>query len=134
MPHSQDAAPGKTALWIGRILSGLVIVFLVFDAGIKLVPLPVVSDTLRDLGFAPTDNLARALGLLTLAGTLLYALPRTAGLGAVLLTGYLGGAIAIQLRAGNPVFAHLLFGACLGALLWTGLLLRDRRLRSALFR
>ena len=117
----------------GRILSGLVIAFLLLDAGIKLVPLQPVTDTLQALGFVPTDPLARGLGGLLLLCTLLYALPRTALLGAVLLTGYLGGAMAIQLRAGTPVFSHLLFGAYLGGLLWAGLLLRDGALRAALF-
>ncbi len=115
-------------------MSGLVIAFLIFDALIKLVPLAPVTETLRELGFTPTDTLARTLGALTLVCTVLYALPRTSALGAVLLTGYLGGAIAIQVRAGSPVFTHLLFGLYLGAMLWAGLLLRDKRLRSVLFR
>ncbi|MDH8479278.1 DoxX family protein, partial [Klebsiella pneumoniae] len=79
------------ALWTGRVLSGLVIVFLLFDAVIKLIPLDVVVETSRQLGI-PT-NLAVTLGVLTLLGTLLYAYPRTSALGAILLTGYLGGAI-----------------------------------------
>lgn len=81
----------------------------------------------------PPDPLARGLGVLLLPCTLLYAVPRTALLGALLLTGSLGGATAIQLGAGTPVFSHLLFGAYLGGLLWAGLLLRDGTLSAALF-
>ena len=120
--------------WTGRALSGLVIVFLVLDSVIKLVPIQPVIDTLQVLGFAPTPTLARGLGVLLLACTLLYAIPRTAWLGAILLTGYLGGAIAIHLRADSPVFTHLLFGAYVGLMLWAGLLLRDRTVLAALLK
>lgn len=116
-----------TALWTGRILSGLVVVFLLFDGAIKLIPLDVVIETSRQLGI-PT-NLAFTLGVLTLAGALLYAYPKTSVLGAILLTGYLGGAIYVHVRAGSPLFSHTLFGVYLGILLWGGLYLRDERLR-----
>ncbi len=116
-----------TALWTGRLLSGLVVVFLLFDGVIKLIPLDVVIETSRQLGI-PT-NLAVTLGVLTLLGTLLYAYPRTSVLGAILLTGYLGGAIYVHVRAGSPLFSHTLFGVYLGILLWGGLYLRDERLR-----
>ena len=116
-----------TALWTGRILSGLVVVFLLFDGAIKLIPLDIVIETSRQLGI-PT-HLAVTLGVLTLAGTLLYAYPKTSVLGAILLTGYLGGAIYVHVRAGSPLFSHTLFGVYLGILLWGGLYLRDERLR-----
>lgn len=116
-----------TALWTGRILSGLVIVFLLFDGAIKLIPLDVVIETSRQLGI-PTD-IAFALGAMTLIGALLYAYPRTSVLGAILLTGYLGGAIYVHVRAGSPLFSHTLFGVYLGIMLWGGLYLRDERLR-----
>ena len=116
-----------TALWTGRILSGLVVLFLLFDGAIKLIPLDIVIETSRQLGI-PT-NLAVPLGVLTLLGTLLYAYPRTSVLGAILLTGYLGGAIYVHVRAGSPLFSHTLFGVYLGILLWGGLYLRDERLR-----
>lgn len=122
----------RAAVWTGRVVSGLVIAFLVFDAAIKLVPIEPVVTTMQALGFDTTAALARGLGVLLLACTALYALPRTAFLGAVLLTGYLGGAIAIQLRAGNPIFSHMLFGMYLGLFAWTGLLLRRPRLRALL--
>lgn len=116
-----------TELWTGRILSGLVVVFLLFDGVIKLIPLDVVIETSRQLGI-PTD-IAFALGVLTLAGALLYAYPKTSVLGAILLTGYLGGAVYVHVRAGSPLFSHTLFGVYLGILLWGGLWLRDERLR-----
>ena len=116
-----------TALWTGRILSGLVVLFLLFDGAIKLIPLDIVIETSRQLGI-PT-NLAVTLGVLTLLGTLLYAYPRTSVLGAILLTGYLGGASYVHVRAGSPLFSHTLFGVYLGILLWGGLYLRDERLR-----
>ncbi|MGA0612060.1 DoxX family protein [Caldimonas sp. KR1-144] len=119
-------------LWTGRVLSGLAIAFLLLDAAMKLVPLKPVIDAMQGLGFAGGVSLARGLGALLLACTLLYALPRTAPLGALLLTGYLGGAMAVQLRAGNPLFSHVLFGAYIGLALWAGLLLRSAPLRSML--
>jgi hypothetical protein len=121
-----------TVLWIGRALSGLAITFLLLDAAMKLVPLAPVTDAMQGLGFAGSDTLARGLGVLLLACTILYAIPQTAPLGALLLTGYLGGAIAVQLRAGNPVFSHILFGGYIGLVLWAGLLLRHNPLRSLL--
>jgi hypothetical protein len=122
----------KTALWSGRILSTLVILFLLFDSVIKLIPIAPVTETLQQLGYSPSINLARGLGILTLVCTLLYAIPRTAVLGAILLTGLLGGAIATHLRVGSPVFSHLLFGAYLGLMVWGGLWLRDPQLRALL--
>jgi hypothetical protein len=127
---TQTAAVSNASLWIGRILSGLVIVFLLFDGGIKLIPLQVVTDTMIDLGYSGSEDLARLLGVLTLLCTILYAIPRTSILGAILLTGYLGGAMATHLRIGNPLFTHLLFGLYLGVMAWGGLYLRDARLRS----
>ena len=90
----------------GRALSGLVIAYLTMDRVIKLVPIQPVVDTLLALGFRPTPTLARGLSVLLLACTLLYAVPRTAWLGALLLTSYLGGAIAIHLRADSPRSTH----------------------------
>ena len=102
--------------------------FLLFDGAIKLVPLDVVITTSQELGIPA--HLARTLGVLTLICTLLYAFPRTAVLGAILLTGYIGGAIYVHVRAGSPMFSHTLFGVYLGLLAWGGLWLRDARLRA----
>lgn len=124
-------APASTiSVWIGRVLSGLLIVFLAFDGAIKLVPLQVVTDTMIELGYSGSVDQARLLGVLTLLCTVLYAIPRTSILGAILLTGYLGGAMATHLRIGNPLFTHLLFGLYLGVMAWGGLYLRDARLRA----
>ncbi len=120
--------PSAIALWTGRALSAVVVLFLAFDGAMKLIPLDVVLETSRQFGIP--EDLARTLGILTLVGTLLYAIPRTSLLGAVLLTGYLGGAVYVHLRAGSPVFSHLLFGVYVGALMWAGLYLRDPLLRT----
>ncbi len=118
----------KTALWTGRVMSGIVILFLIFDGGIKLIPLDIVLETSRQLGIP--ENLARTLGVLTLLGTALYAFPRTSILGAIVLTGYIGGAIYVHVRAGSPLFSHTLFGVYLALLIWGGLYLRDPLLRA----
>ena len=133
MPTIVDTAPvSKPALWSGRLLSGLVIVFLLFDGAIKLVPWPVVTETMDRMGYGSSEALARSLGLITIVCTALYAVPPTSILGAILLTGYLGGAIASHVRIGSPIFSHILFGFYLGLMVWGGLWLRDRSLRTLL--
>ena len=103
MPTLSDTAPvSKSALWSGRVVSGLAIVFLLFDGAIKLVPWPVVTETMDRMGYGSSETLARSLGLITLVCTVLYAVPPTSILGAILLTGYLGGAIASHVRIGSP--------------------------------
>jgi len=121
-----------TTLWTGRVLSGIAVLFLLFDGAIKLVPIQPVIDSLRELGYPATDSLARFLGVVTLICTALYAWPRTALLGAILLTGIMGGAIASHLRLGDPLFTHTLFGVYLGLFLWGGLWLRDERVRRVM--
>jgi len=118
----------NASLWIGRIMSGLVIAFMLLDGGMKLVPLNVVVTTSEQMGIP--GSLARTLGILGLICTALYAVPRTSIVGAILLTGYLGGAIASHLRLVDPIFTHTLFGLYLGLLAWGGLYLRDDRLRA----
>ncbi|MFB2549900.1 DoxX family protein [Ensifer soli] len=116
----------------GRLASGLVIAFLVLDGAVKMVPIAPVTETLAALGYPSDAAMARLLGLLTLAATVLYAVPRTACLGAIVLTGYLGGAMATHLRVGSPAFSHTLFGLYLGVMIWGGLWLRDARLHALL--
>ena len=116
----------------GWLLSGLVIAFMLIDGGMKLVPLDVVVTTNVALGYPPSPALMRGLGVLALTCTALYAYPRTAMLGAILLTGYMGGAIASHLRLGDPLFSHILFGGYLGVFAWGGLYLRDPRIRALL--
>jgi DoxX-like family len=133
MNTATEFAPASTkAKWAGWVMSGLFIAFMIFDGGIKLVPLQVVRDTSVQLGLPASDAFARGLGLVALVCTAFYAFPRTAVLGAILMTGYLGGAIATQLRIGAPLFSHVLFGVYLGLLMWGGLWLRDRRVRALL--
>ena len=124
------ASISKGARWIGYAMSGLVILFLLFDGGIKLVPLEIVTQTSGEIGLPTGASFARLLGILTLIGVVLYAIPQTAVLGAILLTGYMGGAIATHLRIDSPLFSHTLFGVYLGLLIWGGLYLREPRLRA----
>ena len=131
MPTIAETAPvSKPARWTSRVVSGLVIVFLLFDGAIKLVPWPVVTEAMDRIGYGSSETLARSLGIITVACTVLYAIPPTSILGAILLTGYLGGAMASHLRIGSPLFTHILFGFYLGLMLWGGLWLRDGTLRT----
>ena len=126
-----ETAPVPTLMrLLGRVLSGLVIVFMLLDGAIKLVPWPVVMQTMEKMGYGSSENFARTLGVITIACTALYAIPPTSILGAILLTGYLGGAMASHARIGSPLFTHILFGLYLGLMLWGGLWLRDRSLRD----
>jgi DoxX-like family len=129
MDQVRSVAGRNRAYWAGWVLSGLVIAFLLMDAAMKLMALPVVLEAGAPLGLPGTD-LARGLGTLLLVCTVLYTVPQTAVLGAILLTGYLGGAVATHMRVGSPLFTHVLFGVYLGILLWGGLYLRDARLRA----
>jgi len=116
----------------GVVMSGLVIAFMLFDAGMKLIPLDIVITATAELGYPPSPGLARGLGIAALVCTTLYAVPRTAVLGAILLTAYMGGTVATHLRVGNPLFTHMLFGVYLAVLAWGGLYLRDAGLRALL--
>ncbi|MDW6025230.1 DoxX family protein [Mesorhizobium sp. BAC0120] len=118
------------ALWTGRVMSGIVILFMIFDAGIKLIPIQPVIDTMAELGYPSTAALARGIGIVEIVSIVLYGWSRTSVLGAILLTGVFGGAIAAHLRVESPVFTHLLFGLYLGLLAWGGLYLRDPRVRA----
>lgn len=120
-------AEPKWTKWTGFALSGLVIAFLLMDAGMKLMQLDIVKSTGLELGWA--GETALPLGITLLVCTILYAVPQTAMLGAVLLTAYLGGAVATHVRIGSPLFSHVLFGVYLGLLVWGGLWLREPRLR-----
>lgn len=128
---THDVTSGWT-VWAGRILSGLVVLFLVFDGAIKLVPLQVVIDATAELGWPVDAATLRALGVVLIASALLYAYPRTALLGAILITAYLGGAVATHVRIGSPLFSHVLFGVYVGAMAWAGLWFRVSRLRALL--
>jgi len=130
MSLSQTAPASSGALWAGRALSALIVLFMIFDGVIKLPPLDIVTQSMVPLGWPADPNVARLLGIIGLVSTALYALPRTAVLGAILLTAYMGGAIATNVRVDNLLFSHTLFGVYLGIILWGGLYLRDPRLRA----
>ena len=117
-----------SAVVVGRVLSTLAIAFLAFDTAIKLAQMSVVAETLGSLGY-PTD-LGLTIGVVELVCLVLYAMPRTAVLGAILLTALFGGGIATHIRVGSPLFTHILFGVYLGLFVWGGLYLRNARLRE----
>lgn len=122
------ASTSKGRRWISWIMSGLVILFMLMDSIFKFIqPADVIQGTV-DLGYA-AHHIA-ILGTLGLLSVLLYAFPKTAVLGAILLTGYFGGAVATHLRLDNPLFSHILFSVYLGILAWGGLWLRDDRVRK----
>ncbi len=118
----------KNASWTGRILSGLTIAFLLVDAVMKIARAQVSVDGTVEFGYP--ESTVVGIGLVLLAATILYAIPRTAFWGALLVTGYLGGAVASNVRVGNPLFSNTLFPVYVAILLWAGLALRDRRLRA----
>ena len=118
----------KWMTWTGWGMSGLMILFLVFDSGGKLALEHHVVEATTKIGF-PLDVI-RTLGVICLVSTILYAIPRTSILGAILLTGYLGGAIASKVRIEDPLFSSTLFGVYFGLLIWGGLYLRDEHLRA----
>lgn len=122
--------PGKGAYRAGWALSGLAIAFFAMDGAMKLATLPIVAETSARLGWPADSATIYLLAALLLGSTLLYAIPRSAVLGAVFLTGYLGGAVATHVRVGSPLFSHTLFGVYLGIIVWGGLWFRDPRLRA----
>ena len=118
-------------LWAGRVLSGLAVLFLAFDAAMKLFRMAPAVEGTTQLGYPESAILP--IGLIQLACLIVYLVPRTSVLGAILWTGYLGGAIATHVRVGSPLVSHTLFPIYVAALLWAGLWLRDRRVRALLF-
>jgi hypothetical protein len=126
------AAPTRRAVLAGRFLSGFAALFLAFDLSLKITSNPMAIEGTTSLGY-PASVIV-PLGLVQLACLVLYLVPRTAPLGAILWTGYLGGAIATHVRVGSPLPSHTLFPIYVAALLWGGLWLRDRRVRGLLAR
>jgi hypothetical protein len=118
----------KPVLWTGRVVTVLVVAFLLMDATTKLIPIDAVAEGMKQAGI-PLER-ARYIGLTVLLCAALYAIPRTAVLGAVLITGFLGGAMAAHLTDAGPLWPHNLIVLAIGALAWTGLYLRDPRLRA----
>jgi hypothetical protein len=126
--HATSPSDSKTRLWAGRILVAISVLFLLFDSVTKLILIQPVVDAMPTLGWPV--SLARPLGIILLACLALYVIPRTSVLGAILLTGYLGGAVATNMRVGSPLATHILFPVYVGLMLWGGLYLRDARLRA----
>jgi hypothetical protein len=124
----QTAAVSKNALWTGYIISALPALFLLFDAVGKFIKPALVVQGTVELGY--TESVILPLGIVLLACTLVYLIPSASILGAILLTGYLGGAVATHVRVGNPLFTHTLFPIYVGALVWGGIFLRENRLRG----
>jgi hypothetical protein len=118
------------ALWTGRLLSGLAVLFLMFDAAVKVLKLGPAIEATTQLGYP--ESVIVPLGLIEIVCVIVYLIPRTSVLGVVLWTGYLGGAVASQVRVGHPLFSHALFPIYVAALLWIGLGLRDHRVRGLL--
>jgi uncharacterized membrane protein YphA (DoxX/SURF4 family) len=126
-----DQRKTTVATWIGRVLSGLVVAFMLMASVFPKLFLPELAvESMQQLGWNAKHLLV--IAVLELVGTLLYAVPRTAALGAVLLTGLLGGAVATHLRIENPLFSHTVFPLYVGLLMWGGLWLRNAQVRALL--
>jgi len=128
-PATRSHPISNKRLWVGRIMSALPALFLLVDGAMKLMKPQVVIKATVELGYA--ESVILPLGIVLLTCTILYLVPRTAVLGAILLTGYLGGAVATHVRAGQGPF-EILFPVLFGVLLWGGLVLRDERLRAVI--
>ena len=126
--QTEPSTVSRKAVWIGRIISALPVLFLLMDAAMKLVKPPFVVDATVQLGYPA--SLIVPLGIVLLISVVLYVIPQTSVLGAILLTGYLGGAVATHVRVGDALFTHVLFPVYFGVLIWLGLYLRDGRLRA----
>ena len=128
MPSNTQTVPvSKTMLWAGRVISALPVLFFLMDGVMKLVKPPIVVTSTVQLGYP--ENAIIPIGIVLILCTLLYVIPPTAVLGAILLTGYLGGAVATHVRVGAGVFP-IVFPIIFGVLVWGGLFLRDARIRA----
>jgi hypothetical protein len=123
----ENPTESKPKLWTSYIMSGLVILFMMFDGIMKFVKPPEVIEGTLALGYG--EEHLPILGTLAVLSTILYIIPRTTVLGAILLTGYFGGAVATHVRLNNPLFTHILFTVYLGILMWGGLWLRNKNVR-----
>jgi hypothetical protein len=130
MPDTLEAPASTRARRTGRVLSGIAILFLAFDASVKLLKPPFAVDATTQLGYP--ESLIVPLGVIQAVCLIVYAIPRTSVLGAVLWTAYLGGAVATQVRVANPLLTHTLVPVYVAAVLWLGLWLRDLRVRAIL--
>ena len=131
MVNGQETS-ARGGVWAGRILSGLAVLALAMDAAMKLMQAPAAMEGTTQLGYPA--SVVFGLGVVQLVCLMFYLIPRTAPLGAILWTGYFGGAVATHVRVGNPLFTHVLSGVYVATFLWAGLWLRDRRVRGLLGR
>lgn len=118
----------KSKLWTSYALSGIAVLFLIFDTGIKIMRESHAVEGTVQLGYP--DSAVVTLGIIEAVCLILYLIPRTSIFGMILMTGYLGGAVATHVRLGNPLFSHILFSVYIAILLWGGLYLREQRLRE----
>lgn len=125
---AEKTGSSKKALWVGYFLSGFPSLFLIVDGAMKVLQADVVMKGANDLGYPPSTMFG--IGLVLLLSVALYVVPRTSVIGAVFLTGYLGGAIATHVRVDHPLFSHTLFPIYVAAFLWLGLWLRNEKLRA----
>ena len=130
-PIAQQVPVSGGRLWTGRIVSGLTAALLLLDGALKALKLPAVVAGTMQVGFP--ENTVAGIGFALLVSTLLYLVPRTSILGAILLTGYLGGAVATHVHLGDPLFSHVLAPLYLAVCVWGGLCLRDKRLQTLIF-
>lgn len=126
--NATTTTPSATARKLGYVLSGLFVVFMLFDGIIHILNLQTVKDASAELGLP--DSLALTAGVVQLICLVLYVIPRTSILGAILLTGYLGGAVLTNLRAEQPLLSTTLFAVYTGIVMWAGLYLRDEKVRE----
>jgi len=124
----EEKSATNAQVWSGRVLSGIAVLFLTMDAAMKVLQLPVAVEGTQKVGYAP--GVVPILGVIQLICLAAYLIPRTRVLGAILWTGYLGGAVATHVRMGDPLFTHVLAPVYVAAMLWGGLCLRDARLRA----
>jgi hypothetical protein len=124
--------PSQARLWTGRILSGIAVLFMTMDGMVKVLRLAPALQGTVELGYP--ESAVVPIGILALIGVVLYAIPRTSVLGAIWLTGFLGGAVATHVRVGNPLFTHTIFPTYVAALMWGGLVLRRPRVLDVLLR
>lgn len=127
MSLDSQQSPSKAAVWTGRVISGLIVAFMSFDGAAKVIMLNPVKTACADLKIP--EYTIQGIGIVLVVSTILYAIPRTAILGAILLTAYMGGAIQTHVRMGGPAFP-VVFGVLFGVLIWLGLFLRDHRVRA----
>jgi hypothetical protein len=127
---THTGVPSRKSIWTGRILSGVAVVFMLFDSITKILKVDAVVKASAQFGYSV--GLLSAIGIILLCCVVVYVIPRTSVLGAILITGYLGGAVEANLRIGTPLFSNALFPVYFAILVWAGVFLRDSEIRKIL--